>query len=75
MACCSVPVIRGLLYECLYKCVAISHPQVGDTALGMASMNGHQEVVRLLLQSGATDIPNMVRSSPSVSRGRGTALE
>ena len=31
----------------------------------MASMNGHEEVVRLLLQSGAQDLPNKVaRNNP-----------
>ena len=30
------------------------------TALFMASHNGHEEVVRLLLQSGAQDIPDKV---------------
>ena len=34
--------------------------QVGDTALGMASLNGHEGVVRLLLESGAKDTPNKV---------------
>ena len=42
-----------------------SPPQVGDTALGMASQEGHQEVVRLLLQSGANDIPNKVNPRPA----------
>ena len=40
-----------------------SHVQVGDTALGMASLKGHEEVVRLLLQSGVRDRPNKVRIS------------
>ena len=35
--------------------------QVGDTALHMASTEGHEEVVRLLLQSGVRDIANKVR--------------
>ena len=32
-------------------------PQDGATALLMASQEGHEEVVRLLLQSGAQDLP------------------
>ena len=35
--------------------------QVGDTALHMASAEGHEEVVRLLLQSGVRDMANKVR--------------
>ena len=40
-----------------------SHVQVGDTALGMASLKGHEDIVRLLLQSGVRDRPNKVRIS------------
>ena len=39
----------------------MSSPQDGATALHMASMNGHEEVVRQLLQSGAKNMPNNVR--------------
>ena len=35
--------------------------QEGDTALAMASQFGHEDTVRVLLQSGAKDIPNKVR--------------
>ena len=35
-------------------------PQDGTTPLAMASQNGHEETVRLLLQSGAQDTPNKV---------------
>ena len=35
-------------------------PQDGTTPLLMASQNGHEEIVRLLLQSGAQDTPNKV---------------
>ena len=54
--------------ECLPCQTSRAHtspPQVGDTALGMASQEGHQEVVRLLLQSGAKDIPNKVNPRPA----------
>ena len=37
--------------------------QVGDTALHMASLKGHEEVVRLLLQSGVKDVTNKVCSA------------
>ena len=40
-----------------------SHVQVGDTALSMASLKGHEDIVRLLLQSGVRDRPNKVRIS------------
>ena len=36
--------------------------QDGVTALLMASQEGHEEVVRILLQSGAQDLPDNVRS-------------
>ena len=35
-------------------------PQNGITPLLMASHTGYEEIVRLLLQSGARDIPNKV---------------
>ena len=35
-------------------------PQDGTTPLAMASQNGYEEIVRLLLQSGAQDTPNKV---------------
>ena len=38
-----------------------SSPQDGGTALHMASQNGHEDVVRLLLQSGAQDLPAKVQ--------------
>ena len=38
----------------------ISTVQDGVTGLSMASQNGHEEVVRVLLQSGAKDTPNKV---------------
>ena len=37
-----------------------SSPKDGVTALSFASENGHEEVVRLLLQSGAKDLPDKV---------------
>ena len=37
--------------------------QVGDTALLVASQEGHEEVVRLLLQSGVKDVTNKVCSA------------
>ena len=39
----------------------MSSLQDGDTALLMASQDGHEEVVRQLLQSGAKDMPDNVR--------------
>ena len=36
-------------------------PQNGSTALLVAGLNGHSEVVKLLLQAGARDIPNKVQ--------------
>ena len=41
--------------------------QVGDTALHMASQNGHEEVVRLLLQSGVKDVTNKVCSASIIT--------
>ena len=35
-------------------------PQDGTTPLLVASQNGHEEIVILLLQSGAQDTPNKV---------------
>ena len=35
-------------------------PQNGTTPLLVASQEGHEEIVRLLLQSGAQDTPNKV---------------
>ena len=35
-------------------------PQSGSTALLVAGMDGYSEVVKLLLQAGARDIPNKV---------------
>ena len=35
-------------------------PQDGTTPLAMASQEGHEEIIRLLLQSGAQDTPNKV---------------
>ena len=46
-----------LLYGSRMFCYAL---QVGDTALHMASLQGHEEVVRLLLQSGVKDVTNKV---------------
>lgn len=43
-----------------YSIVFSFFPQDGVTALLMASLNGHVEVVRLLLQSGAKDLPDKV---------------
>ena len=40
---------------------SVSSLQDGGTALLMASQNGHEEVVRQLLQSGAKNTPNNVR--------------
>ena len=34
--------------------------QEGVTALAVASENGHEKIVRQLLQSGARDLPNKV---------------
>ena len=48
----SLYIIQVIIMSCL---------QDGVTALGMASQSGHQEVVRLLLQSGARDMPANVR--------------
>ena len=45
----------------LYEVITISPlPQSGGTALLYAGWRGHSEVVRLLLQAGARDIPNKV---------------
>ena len=46
-------------YSSLYH--SVPSLQDGGTALLMASQEGHEEVVRLLLQSGAKDMPNNVR--------------
>ena len=54
-----------LVFCCCSSCSSLYHSmsslQDGVTALLMASQNGHEEVVRLLLQSGAKDMPDNVR--------------
>ena len=48
------------------KCTTLNflYPlQDGITALFMASQEGHAEVVRILLQSGAQDMPRKVRTT------------
>ena len=52
---CSVIVNKTILHPPL--------PQDGATALIMASKNGHEEVVRLLLQSGAEDFPYKIHKN------------
>ena len=42
-------------YSCLYLSL-----QDGDTALHMSSMNGHLNIVRLLLDAGSRDGPDKV---------------
>ena len=39
---------------------SVSHPQNGVTPLLIASDRGHTEIVRMLLNSGAKDIPDQV---------------
>ena len=41
----------------------IHSPQDGAPPLSVASQNGHEEVVRVLLESGAQELPDKVRLS------------
>ena len=41
----------------------IHSPQDGATPLSVASQEGHEEVVRVLLESGAQKLPDKVRLS------------
>ena len=41
----------------------IHFPQDGATPLSVASQEGHEEVVRVLLESGAQELPDKVRLS------------
>ena len=50
------------LHRLLSQQMSYSALQDGVTALLMASQNGYEEVVRLLLQSGAQDLPDNVRN-------------
>ena len=48
----------------MLRCLSLS-PQDGVTPLRMASGEGHEEVVRLLLQSGSHQQPGQVRETIS----------
>ena len=41
----------------------VHSPQDGATPLSIASQEGHEEVVRVLLESGAQELPDKVRLS------------
>ena len=41
----------------------VHSPQDGATPLSIASQKGHEEVVRVLLESGAQELPDKVRLS------------
>ena len=60
---CQKSLVSVVLVKCILHGMIIHSPQDGAPPLSVASQNGHEEVVRVLLESGAQELPDKVRLS------------